>query len=125
MYNSLSNNVVSLHSTNFIVTDLWSLDAIGITDPTEDAHRKQVYSDFLYQFKENSCSLLDGCQSFVLSHGCCGLWATRRKKREFREIGDLNDHEIEQVEKTLIKVVQAKFFPSENSFPNMNAIADA
>ncbi|GFU99656.1 putative RNA-directed DNA polymerase from transposon X-element [Trichonephila clavipes] len=47
-----------------------------------------------------------------------------KKKREFREIGDLTIHEIEHAEKTLIKIVQAKFFPSENSFPNMNVITD-
>ncbi|GFY65639.1 hypothetical protein TNIN_464501 [Trichonephila inaurata madagascariensis] len=38
----------------------------------------------------------------------------------FREIGDLTVHEIEHAEKTPIKIVQAKFFLSENSFPNMN-----
>ncbi|GFW21449.1 putative RNA-directed DNA polymerase from transposon X-element [Trichonephila clavipes] len=47
-----------------------------------------------------------------------------KKKREFREIGDLTIHEIEHAEKTLIKIVQAKFFPPENSFPNMNVITD-
>ncbi|GFS64018.1 integrase catalytic domain-containing protein [Trichonephila clavipes] len=47
-----------------------------------------------------------------------------KKKWEFREIGDLTIHEIEHAEKTLIKIVQAKFFPSENSFPNMNVITD-
>ncbi|GFU02609.1 integrase catalytic domain-containing protein [Trichonephila clavipes] len=47
-----------------------------------------------------------------------------KKKRGFREIGDLTIHEIEHAEKTLIKIVQAKFFPSENSFPNMNVITD-
>ncbi|GFW57408.1 integrase catalytic domain-containing protein [Trichonephila clavipes] len=47
-----------------------------------------------------------------------------KKKREFREIGDLTIHEIEHAEKTLIKIVQAKFFPYENSFPNMNVITD-
>ncbi|GFS54436.1 putative RNA-directed DNA polymerase from transposon X-element [Trichonephila clavipes] len=47
-----------------------------------------------------------------------------KKKREFREIGDLTIHEIEHAEKTLIKIVQAKCFPSENSFPNMNVITD-
>ncbi|GFS93154.1 putative RNA-directed DNA polymerase from transposon X-element [Trichonephila clavipes] len=47
-----------------------------------------------------------------------------KKKREFREIGDLTIHEIGHAEKTLIKIVQAKFFPSENSFPNMNVITD-
>ncbi|GFX71100.1 putative RNA-directed DNA polymerase from transposon X-element [Trichonephila clavipes] len=47
-----------------------------------------------------------------------------KKKREFREIGDLTIHEIEHAEKTLIKIVQAKFFPSENSFPNINVITD-
>ncbi|GFY48919.1 integrase catalytic domain-containing protein [Trichonephila inaurata madagascariensis] len=47
-----------------------------------------------------------------------------KKKREFREIGDLTVHEIEHAEKTLIKIVQAKFFPSEDSFPNMNVITD-
>ncbi|GFU01906.1 integrase catalytic domain-containing protein [Trichonephila clavipes] len=36
IHNSLCNNVVSLHCANFTVTDLWNLDAIGITDPTED-----------------------------------------------------------------------------------------
>ncbi|GFY48662.1 integrase catalytic domain-containing protein [Trichonephila inaurata madagascariensis] len=47
-----------------------------------------------------------------------------KKKREFREIGDLTVHEIEHVEKTLIKIVQAKFFPTKDSFPNMNFITD-
>ncbi|GFW09337.1 putative RNA-directed DNA polymerase from transposon X-element [Trichonephila clavipes] len=47
-----------------------------------------------------------------------------KKKRKFREIGDLTIQEIEHAEKTLIKIVQAKFFPSENSFPNMNVITD-
>ncbi|GFS48795.1 integrase catalytic domain-containing protein [Trichonephila inaurata madagascariensis] len=47
-----------------------------------------------------------------------------KKKREFREIGDLTVHEIEHAEKTLIKIVQAKFFPTEDSFPNMNVITD-
>ncbi|GFV91735.1 putative RNA-directed DNA polymerase from transposon X-element [Trichonephila clavipes] len=47
-----------------------------------------------------------------------------KKKREFREIGDLTIHEIEHAEKTLIKIVQAKCFPSENSFSNMNVITD-
>ncbi|GFY45636.1 integrase_H2C2 domain-containing protein [Trichonephila inaurata madagascariensis] len=47
-----------------------------------------------------------------------------KKKREFREIRDLTVHEIEHAEKTLIKIVQAKFFPSEDSFPNMNVITD-
>ncbi|GFY75670.1 putative RNA-directed DNA polymerase from transposon X-element [Trichonephila inaurata madagascariensis] len=47
-----------------------------------------------------------------------------KKKREFREIGDLTVHEIEHAEETLIKIVQAKFFPSEDLFPNMNVIAD-
>ncbi|GFU14044.1 integrase catalytic domain-containing protein [Trichonephila clavipes] len=46
------------------------------------------------------------------------------KKCEFREIGDLTVHEIEHAEKTLIKIVQAKFFPSEDLFPNMNIIMD-
>ncbi|PRD26043.1 UNVERIFIED_CONTAM: hypothetical protein NCL1_39174 [Trichonephila clavipes] len=46
------------------------------------------------------------------------------KKREFREIGDLTAHEIEHVEKTLIEIVQAKFFSSEDSLPNMNVIMD-
>ncbi|GFV21855.1 hypothetical protein TNCV_4525421 [Trichonephila clavipes] len=43
-----------------------------------------------------------------------------KKKREFRELGDLTI----QAEKTLIKIVQAKFFPSENSFRNMNVTTD-
>ncbi|GFY55525.1 putative RNA-directed DNA polymerase from transposon X-element [Trichonephila inaurata madagascariensis] len=47
-----------------------------------------------------------------------------KKKREFREIGDLTVHEIEHAEKTLIKIVQAKFFPTEDSFPNINVITD-
>ncbi|GFV05661.1 integrase catalytic domain-containing protein [Trichonephila clavipes] len=47
-----------------------------------------------------------------------------KKKREFREIGDLTVHEIEHAEKTLIKIVQAKLFSSEDSFPNMNVITD-
>ncbi|GFT76163.1 integrase catalytic domain-containing protein [Trichonephila clavipes] len=47
-----------------------------------------------------------------------------KKKWEFREIGDLTIHKIEHAEKTLIKIVQAKFFPSDNSFPNMNVITD-
>ncbi|GFV04824.1 integrase catalytic domain-containing protein [Trichonephila clavipes] len=47
-----------------------------------------------------------------------------KKKREFREIGDLTVHEIEHAEKTLIKIVQGKFFPSEDSFPNMNIVKD-
>ncbi|GFV70256.1 integrase catalytic domain-containing protein [Trichonephila clavipes] len=47
-----------------------------------------------------------------------------KKKREFRVIRDLTAHEIEYAEKTLIKIVQAKFFPSEDSFPNMNVITD-
>ncbi|GFY72257.1 integrase catalytic domain-containing protein [Trichonephila inaurata madagascariensis] len=48
-----------------------------------------------------------------------------KKKPEFREIGGLTVHEIEHAEKTLIKIVQAKFFPSEeDSFPNMNVITD-
>ncbi|GFY59056.1 integrase_H2C2 domain-containing protein [Trichonephila inaurata madagascariensis] len=47
-----------------------------------------------------------------------------KKKREFREIGDLTVHEIEHAEKTLIKIVQAKFFPTEDSFPNMNVSTD-
>ncbi|GFY47231.1 integrase catalytic domain-containing protein [Trichonephila inaurata madagascariensis] len=47
-----------------------------------------------------------------------------KKKREFRENGDLTVHEIEHAEKTLIKFVQAKFFPTEDSFPNMNVITD-
>ncbi|GFX09457.1 putative RNA-directed DNA polymerase from transposon X-element [Trichonephila clavipes] len=35
-------------------------DAIGITDPTEDAKRKYAHSDFLNQFKENLSVLSDG-----------------------------------------------------------------
>ncbi|GFY29894.1 putative RNA-directed DNA polymerase from transposon X-element [Trichonephila clavipes] len=35
-------------------------DAIGITDPTEDAKRKYAHSDFLNQFKENLSVLPDG-----------------------------------------------------------------
>ncbi|GFT73260.1 putative RNA-directed DNA polymerase from transposon X-element [Trichonephila clavipes] len=58
--NSLCNNVVSLHCANFTVTDLRNLDAIGITDPTEDAKRKHAHFDFLNQFKENLSVLPDG-----------------------------------------------------------------
>ncbi|GFY10746.1 integrase catalytic domain-containing protein [Trichonephila clavipes] len=46
------------------------------------------------------------------------------KKREFRVIEELAVHEIEHAEKSLIKIVQAKFFPSEDSFPNMNVITN-
>ncbi|GFX75626.1 putative RNA-directed DNA polymerase from transposon X-element [Trichonephila clavipes] len=60
MHNSLCNNVVSLHCANFTVTDLWNLDAIGITDPTEDAKRKHAHFDFLNQFKGNLSVLPDG-----------------------------------------------------------------
>ncbi|GFW83868.1 putative RNA-directed DNA polymerase from transposon X-element [Trichonephila clavipes] len=60
IHNSLCNNVVSLHCANFTVTDLWNLDAIGITDPTEDAKRKHAHFDFLNQFKENLSVLPDG-----------------------------------------------------------------
>ncbi|GFY68430.1 putative RNA-directed DNA polymerase from transposon X-element [Trichonephila inaurata madagascariensis] len=60
IYNNLYSNVVSLHCANFTVTDLWNLDAIGITDPSEDAKRKHAHSDFLNQFKENSSVLPDG-----------------------------------------------------------------
>ncbi|GFT00488.1 putative RNA-directed DNA polymerase from transposon X-element [Trichonephila clavipes] len=59
IHNSLCNNVVSLHCA-FTVTDLWNLDAIGITDPTEDAKRKHAHFDFLNQFKENLSVLPDG-----------------------------------------------------------------
>ncbi|GFW95314.1 putative RNA-directed DNA polymerase from transposon X-element [Trichonephila clavipes] len=62
IHNSLCNNVVSLHCANFTVTDLWNLDAIGITDPTEDAKRKHAHFDFLNQFKENLSVLPDGRQ---------------------------------------------------------------
>ncbi|GFY58167.1 putative RNA-directed DNA polymerase from transposon X-element [Trichonephila inaurata madagascariensis] len=54
------SNVVSLHFANFTVTDLWNLDAIGITNPTEDAKRKHAHSDFLNLFKENLSVLPDG-----------------------------------------------------------------
>ncbi|GFU02608.1 integrase catalytic domain-containing protein [Trichonephila clavipes] len=37
-----------------------SSDAIGITDPTEDAKRKHAHFDFLNQFKENLSVLPDG-----------------------------------------------------------------
>ncbi|GFY04913.1 integrase_H2C2 domain-containing protein [Trichonephila clavipes] len=47
-----------------------------------------------------------------------------KKMREFQESGDLTVHEIEYAEKNLIKIVQAQFFPFENSFPNMNVITD-
>ncbi|GFW01838.1 putative RNA-directed DNA polymerase from transposon X-element [Trichonephila clavipes] len=60
IHNSLCNNVVSLHCANFTVTDLWNLDVIGITDPTEDAKRKHAHFDFLNQFKENLSVLPDG-----------------------------------------------------------------
>ncbi|GFY47232.1 putative RNA-directed DNA polymerase from transposon X-element [Trichonephila inaurata madagascariensis] len=60
IYNNLYINVVSLYCANFTVTDLWNLDAIGITDPTEDAKRKHAHSDFLNQFKENLSVLPDG-----------------------------------------------------------------
>ncbi|GFT03027.1 putative RNA-directed DNA polymerase from transposon X-element [Trichonephila clavipes] len=60
IHNSLCNNVVSLHCANFTVTDLWNLDAIGITDPTEDTKRKHAHFDFLNQFKENLSVLHDG-----------------------------------------------------------------
>ncbi|GFV20636.1 putative RNA-directed DNA polymerase from transposon X-element [Trichonephila clavipes] len=60
IHNSLCNNVVSLHCANFPVTHLWNLNAIGITDPTEDAKRKHAHFDFLNQFKENLSVLLDG-----------------------------------------------------------------
>ncbi|GFY07955.1 putative RNA-directed DNA polymerase from transposon X-element [Trichonephila clavipes] len=60
IHNSFCNNVVSLHCANFTVTDLWNLDAIGITDPTEDAKRKHAHFDFLNQFKENLSVLPDG-----------------------------------------------------------------
>ncbi|GFX84170.1 putative RNA-directed DNA polymerase from transposon X-element [Trichonephila clavipes] len=62
VHNSLCNNVVSLHCANFTVTDLWNLDAIDITDPTEDAKRKHAHFDFLNQFKENLSVLADGRQ---------------------------------------------------------------
>ncbi|GFU81465.1 putative RNA-directed DNA polymerase from transposon X-element [Trichonephila clavipes] len=60
IHNSLCNNVISLHCANFTVIDLWNLDAIGITDPTEDAKRKHAHFDFLNQFKENLSVLHDG-----------------------------------------------------------------
>ncbi|GFS64014.1 putative RNA-directed DNA polymerase from transposon X-element [Trichonephila clavipes] len=60
IHNSLCNNVVSLHCANFTVTDLWNLDAVGITDPTEDAKCKHALFDFLNQFKENLSVLPDG-----------------------------------------------------------------
>ncbi|GFS52051.1 putative RNA-directed DNA polymerase from transposon X-element [Trichonephila inaurata madagascariensis] len=60
IYNNLYSNVVSLHFANFTVTDLWNLDAIGITNPTEDAKRKHAHSDFLNLFKENLSVLPDG-----------------------------------------------------------------
>ncbi|GFY06831.1 putative RNA-directed DNA polymerase from transposon X-element [Trichonephila clavipes] len=62
IHNSLCSNVVSLHCANFTVTDLWNLDAIGITDPTEDAKRKHAHFDFLNQFKENLSVFPDGRQ---------------------------------------------------------------
>ncbi|GFW68569.1 integrase catalytic domain-containing protein [Trichonephila clavipes] len=39
-----------------------------------------------------------------------------KKKREFPEIGDLTVHEMEHAEKTLIKIVQANFFPLRTRF---------
>ncbi|GFV04826.1 putative RNA-directed DNA polymerase from transposon X-element [Trichonephila clavipes] len=60
IFNNLYSNLVYLHCVNFIVTELWNLDTIGITDPTEDAMRKHAHSDFLNQFKENLSVLPDG-----------------------------------------------------------------
>ncbi|GFY43912.1 putative RNA-directed DNA polymerase from transposon X-element [Trichonephila inaurata madagascariensis] len=60
IYNNLCINVVSLHCANFTVTDLWNLDAIGITDLTVDAKRKHAHSEFLNQIKENLSVLPDG-----------------------------------------------------------------
>ncbi|GFX19620.1 putative RNA-directed DNA polymerase from transposon X-element [Trichonephila clavipes] len=61
IHNSLCNNVVSLHCANFTVTDLWNLDAIGITDPTEDAKRKHAHFDFQINLKKTYLFfLMDG-----------------------------------------------------------------
>ncbi|GFV47882.1 integrase catalytic domain-containing protein [Trichonephila clavipes] len=62
-------------------------------------------------------------------NNCFVSWMLRfvknaKKKREFQKIGDLTVYEIEHAGKTLIKIVQAKFYPSEDSFPNMNVITD-
>ncbi|XP_035210830.1 uncharacterized protein LOC118185140 [Stegodyphus dumicola] len=45
-------------------------------------------------------------------------------KRAFRETGDLTAHEMEHAEKTFIKIVQNKYFPSTDSIPNMSVISD-
>ncbi|KFM59784.1 hypothetical protein X975_08509, partial [Stegodyphus mimosarum] len=58
--NNLCSNAVSLHCANFGVTELWKLDAIGITDPTEDVKRKLAHCDTLKQFKENLNVLPNG-----------------------------------------------------------------
>ncbi|GFU68500.1 putative RNA-directed DNA polymerase from transposon X-element [Trichonephila clavipes] len=97
------NNVVSLHSANFPVTDLWNLDVIGITDPTEDAKRKHAHSDFLSQFKENLSVLPDGRYELPLSfkfetqlpnNKATSFKTHKRMCQGIDEQNQLSDHEV-------------------------------
>ncbi|GFW11214.1 integrase catalytic domain-containing protein [Trichonephila clavipes] len=62
----VSSSVLSNQSVNktvylqTLVLRIEHNDAIGITDPTEDAKRKHAHFDFLNQFKENLSVLPDG-----------------------------------------------------------------
>ncbi|GFX38727.1 integrase catalytic domain-containing protein [Trichonephila clavipes] len=58
--NQSVNETVYLQTLVFKNRTQCNLDAIGITDPTEDAKRKHAHFDFLNQFKENLSVLPDG-----------------------------------------------------------------
>ncbi|GFS30034.1 putative RNA-directed DNA polymerase from transposon X-element [Trichonephila inaurata madagascariensis] len=103
IYNNLYSNVVSLHCANFTVTDLWNLDAIGITDPTEDAKRKHAHSDFLNQFKENLSVLPDGRYELPLpfkfetqlpNNKSATIKRHKRMCQRIDEQNQLNDYEV-------------------------------
>ncbi|GFY52825.1 putative RNA-directed DNA polymerase from transposon X-element [Trichonephila inaurata madagascariensis] len=107
IYNNLYSNVVSLHCANFTVTGLWNLDAIGITDPTEDAQRKHAQSDFLNPFKENLSVLPDGRYElpfpFKFETQLANNKSTTIKRHTHKimcqiidEQNQLNDYEIDQ-----------------------------
>ncbi|GFY48661.1 putative RNA-directed DNA polymerase from transposon X-element [Trichonephila inaurata madagascariensis] len=103
IYNNLCSNVVSLHCANFTVTDLWNLDAIGITNLTVDAKRKHAHSDFLNQFKENLSILPDGRYELPLpfkfetqlpNNKSATIKRHKRMCQRIDEQNQLNDYEV-------------------------------
>ncbi|GFV99828.1 DUF5641 domain-containing protein [Trichonephila clavipes] len=98
---------LSMYVRNFKLTDLWSLESLGISNPTLEESKQNSYEDALNDFQQKLAILPNG-----------------RVHVEERELSELSSDDIENAERVLIRLVQDKMFPNLKSIPIVNVFKD-